>query len=96
MTITAAQFADTLRFLLPGFVLTKTFYQLGLRTKRSDAQWVLWSILAAAPVAYIGDSLVPLPGAAALLIELPVAVALGALAAAAWGLACRRWPALLF
>jgi hypothetical protein len=28
----------------------KTFYQFGLQTKRSDAQWAIWSILAAAIV----------------------------------------------
>lgn len=94
MTLDAAQFADTLRLLLPGFVLTKTFYQFGLRTKRSDGQWVLWSILAAAPVAFTGALLVPLPNATALVIDIPVAIALGALLGVAWQLAAQRWPAL--
>jgi hypothetical protein len=95
VTITAQQFADTLRLLLPGFVAAKTFYALGLQTKRSDAQWVLWSILAAAPVAYLGDFLVPLPGAASLVVQVPLAVALGAWLAVGWLLLSRRWPWLL-
>lgn len=92
MTITAGQFADTLRFLLPGFIAAKTLYALGVQTKRSDAQWALWSVLLAAPILYVGDALVPLAGAAALVIDIPVAIALGALLALAWRLASARWP----
>ena len=54
MVVTAPQVVDTLRLLVPGFVLLKAFYIVGLRTKRSDAQWVIWSILAAVPVNAVG------------------------------------------
>ena len=63
MLVDAGQVADTLRLLVPGFVLAKTFYLFGLRTKRSDAQWVIWSILAAVPVNAAANFLVNLAGA---------------------------------
>jgi hypothetical protein len=50
MVVTAAQVADTLRLLVPGFLLAKAFYLFGLRTKRSDAQWLIWSLIAAVPI----------------------------------------------
>ena len=59
MTVTAAQVADTLSLLVPGFVAMKLFYQFGLQTRRSDPQWVVWSLLAAVPVNAIGDALYP-------------------------------------
>lgn len=46
--IAAQEVADTLRLLIPGFVALKVFYLLGLRTKRSDLEWTLWSVLTAA------------------------------------------------
>ena len=42
-----ATFKDTLAYLAPGFVLMKVFYVFGLSTKRSDAQWAIWSVIAA-------------------------------------------------
>jgi Family of unknown function (DUF6338) len=62
MLVDAGQVADTLRLLVPGFVLAKTFYLFGLRTKRSDAQWVIWSILAAVPVNALANWLVDIAG----------------------------------
>ncbi len=62
MLVDASQVADTLRLLVPGFVLAKTFYLFGLRTRRSDAQWVIWSILAAVPVNGIANGLVDIAG----------------------------------
>jgi hypothetical protein len=58
MLVDASHVADTLRLLVPGFVLAKTFYFFGLRTKRSDAQWIIWSILAAVPVNIVANGLV--------------------------------------
>jgi hypothetical protein len=59
MLIKAGEVADTLRLLVPGFILMKTFYWFGLKTKRSDAQWVIWSILAAVPVNALATALFP-------------------------------------
>ena len=50
MLVKAADVVDTLRLLIPGFVALKAYYLLGLRTKRTDAEWVLWSILFSVPV----------------------------------------------
>jgi uncharacterized protein DUF6338 len=69
--ITAEGVADTLRLLIPGFVALKLFYLFGLKTKRSDLEWTLWSVLVAAPLAatanwianLIGQPATDLPGA---------------------------------
>jgi hypothetical protein len=83
--VTTAQVADTLRLLLPGFALMKTFYVLGLQTKRSDAQWVIWSIAAAAPVVFTTDLLFPgHHGLLWLAGALAVAMLIGALLALMW------------
>jgi hypothetical protein len=55
MLVSADQVADTLRLLVPGFLAAKAFYLFGLRTKRSDAQWVIWSLIAAVPVTAIAN-----------------------------------------
>lgn len=48
--ITAEEAADTIRLLVPGFVALKVFYAFGLRTRRSDLEWTVWSVLAAAVI----------------------------------------------
>jgi len=94
MTITAAQVADTLRLLVPGFIVMKLFYQFGLQTKRSDAQWVVWSILAAVPVNATADALYPNVDVwhSALVALLTVVGA--AFLVALWKLAVRSRPGL--
>jgi len=94
MTIGASDFADTLRLLLPGFVCMKVFYWLGLRTKRSDAQWVLWSILAAGLVSVVAAQLSGNQADDNLLLAFVVAVSLGLLLAGVWQVASARWPGL--
>src|SRR5207248_3334110 len=91
---------DTLRFLLPGFVLVKLFYQFGVRTKRTDADWLLWGILASAPIDLIVSTWIPLPRSSAdsggirLGAALLIAVALGIAAACLWKRMLRRWPSI--
>ncbi len=50
MTVTPDSAAATIAFIAPGFVLLSVFYWLGLQTKRSDAQWVVWSVIASAAI----------------------------------------------
>ena len=94
MTISAGDFADTLKLLLPGFVCMKVFYQLGLRTKRSDAQWALWSILVAAPIQFVAGLVPGLTGASSLLVAIPLAIILGSVLALFWREAVARFPEL--
>jgi hypothetical protein len=55
--VKAGDVADTLRLLIPGFVALKAFYLLGLRTRRSDAEWVLWSVLMSVPLTGVASVL---------------------------------------
>ena len=96
MTISASDAVNTIQFLIPGFVLMKVYYYFGLRTQRSDAQWVLWSILATVPIAAIVSALHPLYSGASLPMSLAVAVGLGALLSVGWGLLARWQPELAF
>jgi hypothetical protein len=48
----------TLRFLAPGFVAIKVFSQFGLRSKRSDLELTVWSVVAA----WALNLLVAIPG----------------------------------
>ena len=44
----AADIQATLEFLVPGFIALKVFYVFGLRTRRSDFGWTVFSIAGAA------------------------------------------------
>jgi hypothetical protein len=92
MLITADQVADTLRLLVPGFVLMKTFYWFGLKTKRSDAQWVIWSILTAVPVNALATAVFPGNDNHTLLLATAVALVAGWLLAVAWNTLIRLRP----
>jgi hypothetical protein len=46
--MSAADAQATLEYLVPGFVALKVFYVLGLRTRRSDLEWSILSVAAAA------------------------------------------------
>jgi hypothetical protein len=96
MLVSAQQVADTLALLVPGFVLVKVFYVFGLQTKRSDAQWVIWSILASAPIAAF-TSLVTggLGAGVTLAVSLLLAVTGGVLLSVAWTRMAAQWPRLL-
>lgn len=72
----------------------KVFYQLGLRTKRSDAQWALWSILVADPIQFVAGLVPGLPGASSLLVAIPLSIILGGLLALLWRAAIARFPGL--
>jgi Family of unknown function (DUF6338) len=96
MTISSSDALDTIQFLIPGFVLMKVFYFFGLRTQRSDAQWVLWSILATVPVAAIVKALMPIYAGPELPMSLAIAVAVGATLSAGWWLLARWQPELAF
>ena len=50
MTVTPESAAATIVFLAPGFVLLSVFYWFGLQVKRSDAQWLIWSLIASAAI----------------------------------------------
>jgi len=92
MLVTANQVADTLRLVVPGFVMMKTFYVFGLQTKRSDAQWVVWSLLAAAPVVAIAGFFHPAPDALNFVLSLLLAILGGVALSWIWKLLARIWP----
>jgi hypothetical protein len=96
MLVSAQQVADTLGLLVPGFILVKVFYLFGLQTKRSDAQWVIWSILASAPIAgftsFIARGFGP---NVVLVLSVLFALTSGVLLSLAWKWIAGRWPDLL-
>lgn len=91
MLVTAAGVADTLRLLVPGFVALEVFYVFGLKTKRTDAQWFVFSILMSVVIARLVE-VVGLP--VRLLTTLPLAVAGGLFAAGGWRSSVGRFPFL--
>jgi Family of unknown function (DUF6338) len=80
MTVTPDSAAATIIFLAPGFVLLSVFYWFGLQVKRSDAQWLIWSLIASAAIKPFA-SVLPVNGAVA---GFGVAIVGGALLALAW------------
>lgn len=92
MSISAADFADTLRLLVPGFIMMKTFYLFGLRTKRSDAEWLIWSVVAAAPLQFATQALWTKADASSLVVSLPLAILGGLILAVAWQRLRIWWP----
>ena len=93
--VSADDVVATLRFLVPGFVALRVFYWWGLRTKRTDLELTLWSLLAAAVIDGIAGLLYPGEGLIRLITALAIAVAIGAFGSAAWIAASDRWPTLL-
>jgi len=94
MLVTAGQVADTLRLLVPGFVMMKTFYVFGLQTKRSDAQWVIWSLLAAVPVVAVADFFHPAADAPNFVLALLLGILGGVALSWLWKLLALAWPKL--
>jgi hypothetical protein len=94
MLIKAADVADTVRLLLPGFVALKAYYVFGLRTKRSDAQWVLWSILASVPLGALASYVHAPDDSTHLWLGLGFAVLLGVGLGVLWTRLAQRWATL--
>jgi hypothetical protein len=92
--VKAEDIADTLRLLVPGFVALKVFYLLGLRTKRSDAQWAIWSVLVTVPLAAIAGVIHAQNDNTRLGWALAVAVGSGCLASLLWVRVLARWDYL--
>ena len=93
--ISADDVVATLRFLVPGFVALRVFYWLALKTKRTDLELTLWSLLAAAVIDAIASLFNPGDGLVRLVLALSIAVAIGAFGSAAWIVAIQKWPTLL-
>ena len=55
MTVSAEDAASTLAFLVPGFVALSIFYWFGVRIKRPDWLWLIWSLIATVPIAYVAS-----------------------------------------
>ena len=85
------QVITTLTYVAPGFVALKVFYLLGLRIKRSDLEWTIWSLVASVGVAEVAVRL-PIADAWQVSARFLVAVALGSLMSFAWIRAIHRWP----
>lgn len=96
----AADIEATLRYLIPGFIVVKVFYWVGLKTRRTDLELALWSIVAAAVVNAGLSTVAPVagpPGGPPAPEELPrlvlaagVGAALGAGLGILWRLTSRR------
>lgn len=53
MILSSDDVVTTLALLIPGFVFLSIFYWFGLRVRRTDWRWIVWSLLAAAPIAWL-------------------------------------------
>src|SRR5450759_3293784 len=93
MTVSATDVEATLRYIVPGFVALKVFYLLGLKTRRTDLEWTLWSLLAAALIDAAIGVLNPADSNRRLLIAVAAAVAAGVVLGIAWREVVKRWPA---
>jgi hypothetical protein len=94
MTISASDVEATLRYVIPGFLALKVFYLVGLRTRRTDLEWTLWSLLAAAPVEAGVGLLNPTDPNTRLFAACAVAFGAGVIASLTWIAAGRVWPEL--
>ena len=92
MTVSATDVEATLRYIVPGFVALKVFYVLGLKTRRTDLEWTLWSLLAAALIDAAVGVLNPPDSNRRLLIAFVAAVAAGVILSIAWRQVAKRWP----
>ena len=57
MVVSADNVAATLSLIVPGFLALSIFYWFGLPQKRTDWRWVIWSLAATAPLAWIAARL---------------------------------------
>lgn len=63
MTFTSEDILATLRALIPGFLAISAFYWFGLKVKRPDWRWFVWSLLAAVPLSWAGSATAEVVGA---------------------------------
>jgi Family of unknown function (DUF6338) len=49
--LTAEQVVTAISFLIPGFIALKILYFFGFRSRRSDLEWAVWSLLGSAAIA---------------------------------------------
>jgi hypothetical protein len=84
--ITADQAAATILLLVPGFLALKVFARYGLRSRWSDLEWVLWSLVAAGVIGAATD-FAGLMGGIRVAVSLALGALLGVVLAAGW----RRW-----
>jgi hypothetical protein len=95
MIISADDAASTLAYLVPGFVALSVFYWFGVRIKRPDWLWLIWSLLATVPIAYAATWIAGLVGAtttnlAAVIAECGITAAQGVSDAAAFQIALEQ------
>jgi len=93
MTVSASDAEATLRFVVPGFVALKVFYVFGLKTRRTDLEWMLWSLLGAAVVDAAVGLLNPPDANVRLFVALTLALLSGGIGVAVWRAVVKRWPA---
>jgi hypothetical protein len=53
MVVSTDDVAATLSLIVPGFLALSIFYWFGLPQKRTDWRWVIWSLAATAPLAWM-------------------------------------------
>jgi hypothetical protein len=91
--ITADQVGSTIAFLAPGFLALKIFYLFALKSKRSDLEWTIWSLIASLALsATAGRFTSSQPAAVA--ISFAFAALVGVIASWAWIRTSQRWPRL--
>lgn len=95
MPASADQIALALALLVPGFVWMKIFYFYGLRTRKSDPQWFMWSVLLSAPVAslraFVG---LPTDRIDGVIVAILLALAGGLISVWVWRRVVEVWPSL--
>jgi Family of unknown function (DUF6338) len=92
---TADQIALALALLVPGFVWMKVFYFYGLRTRKSDPQWFLWSLLLSAPVASLRAFFgLPADRIDGVIVAILLALAGGLFSVWVWRRVVEVWPTL--
>ena len=100
MNISPDEIAAALRYLIPGFLAVKVFYWFGIKSRRTDLELTLWSVIAAAVVNVAIDLLWPPTAQAAgsptpddykrFLLAGLVGLIVGGIVAGVWRLAYRQ------
>lgn len=92
--ITADEAIATIAYLIPGFVALKVFQVVALRTRRTDLELTLWSLLASAAIRAVVVPLGITSPTLDLAVSLVLAVVAALVASRLWAGATRRWPRL--
>lgn len=77
------QVIHTLTYVAPGFVALKIFYLFGLRSRRSDLEWTIWSLVTSVVVGGL-SGLLPFSPDLLVVGRFLVAIALAGLASFGW------------